>query len=101
MDSKIILGKILQRFSDQSCSQVSGYNSFGYLHETDNAVYVSREKGDDSSIPFKKLQLAIEGYQKNPELYNSGPKELRKLGLTHITSPIYSLLHLLPKESYV
>ena len=100
MDSKILLGKILQRFSDQGYSQAPGCNSFGYIRETDNAVYVSREEGEDSSIPFKQVLVAIEGCQDNHDFYDSGPDTLRELGLTHITSPIYSLLHLLSKESY-
>ena len=48
MDSKILLGKILQRFKDQGVVKVEGYKSFGYIKETDNAVYVTREDGEDT-----------------------------------------------------
>ena len=34
MDSKILLGKILQRFSDLRLCKVEGYISFKYLRET-------------------------------------------------------------------
>ena len=41
MDSKILLGKIPQRFKDKTVAKVEGYNSFGYIRETDNAVVVT------------------------------------------------------------
>lgn len=100
MDSKILLGKILQRFSDKKVCQVEGYNSFGYIRETNNSVYVTRENGQDTPIPFKKIIIGIEACQKNLSLYNLGPGELREYGITHINSPIWSLLHLLKEEEY-
>jgi len=100
MDSKILLGKILQRFSDRSVSKVEGYNSFQYLRETDNSVYVGREKGQDTSIPFKKIIVGIEAFKENPELYDKGPNSLREFGITHINSPIWSLLRLLSPRDY-
>ena len=100
MDSKILLGKILQRFSDNRSCQVEGYNSFGYIRETNNQVYVTREKGEDTPIPFKKILIGIEAYKENSELFNEGPGALRDVGITHINSPIWSLLHLLSLKDY-
>lgn len=100
MDSKILLGKILQRFEDQKKSQVKGYKSFGYIRETANQVRVSREGGQDTWLPFKKILIAIKGYQENPDLYNEGPGTLRKFSITHVNSPIWSILHLLSKDEY-
>jgi hypothetical protein len=100
MDSKILLGKILQRFKDLKISQVEGYKTFGYISETNSSVKVTRETGEDTPIPFSKLIIGIEAYQSNPELYDSIPKSLREFGITHFTSPIWSLLHLLNKEDY-
>lgn len=100
MDSKILLGKILQRFSDKKRCQVVGYNSFGYIRETNSSVYVSREDGDDTRISFNKLLIAIEAFKNNPNLYEMGPTMLRQFGITHVTSPIWSMLHLLDKEDY-
>lgn len=56
------------------------------------------EKGADTREPFEKILVAIDAYKENPELYNEGPSKLRDYGITHITSPIRSILHLLPKE---
>ena len=100
MDSKILLGKILQRFADQGFCEVEGYNSFEYLRETNSTVYVGREQGLDTIIPFQKIIVGIDAFKSNPGLYNSGPSALRDFGITHITSPIWSLLHLLSSDDY-
>ncbi len=100
MDSKILLGKIIQRFKDQKESQVIGYNSFGFIRETNDAVYVTRQAGKDTKIPFSKILVAIDAFKESPELYNEGPGSLRKFGITHINSPIWSILHLLSQNDY-
>lgn len=100
MDPRIILGKILQRFSDNGFCQASGYNKFEYLRENKNAVYIGREKDKDTRIGFEKLTLGIEAFQRNPSLYNEGPNALRDFGVTHVNSPVWSLLHLMKKEDY-
>lgn len=100
MNSHILLGKILQRFCDSGISRVEGFNSFEYLRETCNTVYLKRENGQETSIPFKKIIVGIEAFKLNPELFNLGPSALRPYGITHITSPIWSLLHLLTPEDY-
>ena len=100
MDSKILLGKILQRFFDKKISKYKSYNSFGYLRETNSAVDLTREKGQNTKIPFVKILIGIESYKENPKLYDEGPIALRDFGISHINSPIYSLLHLLSKEDY-
>lgn len=100
MDSKILLGKILQRFYDAKITKVEGYTSFGYIKQTDTAVYVTRENGKDTRVSFDKILIGIEGYQKQPSLYHEGPGVLRSLGITHVNSLVWSLLHLLSSEDY-
>jgi hypothetical protein len=100
MDSKILLGKILQRFKDKGAAQVNGYNSFGYIRETNNSVFVTREGGKDTSLTFAKIIVGIDAYKSNPYLYNEGPNVLRKFGITHVTSPVFALLHMLDEEDY-
>ena len=89
MDSCILLGKILQRLSDQGFCQVKEYKKFIYVRETDSSVHVLRENEREAIIPFNKLQVAIKAYQHNNLLYDEGPNALRNYGLTHITSPIF------------
>lgn len=100
MDSKILLGKILQKFSDQKVSKVEGYNSFRYIRETNKAVHVTREDGKNTTVPFSKIIIAIDAFKENPELYLEGPGKLRDFGITHVNSPVWSLLHLLSIEEY-
>jgi len=101
MDSKILLGKILQRFKDMGISHVEGYNSFGYVRETENSVIVTREDGQDTPIPFSKILKGIDSYKLNPSLHDEGPSVLRQFNITHVTSPVWSLLHLLHKKEYI
>lgn len=100
MDSNILLGKILQKFKDLTVSKYADYNSFGYLFEDNGSVTVSRENGDDTRIPFARILVAIDAYKSDPSLYEQGPSALRKVGITHITSPIFSMTHLLEKSEY-
>ncbi|WP_339790450.1 hypothetical protein [uncultured Imperialibacter sp.] len=100
MEAKILLGKILKTFKTAGHAQVPGYNQFTYLRETENMVVVGREKGKDTNVPFKKILIGIEAYQSDRSGYDKGPTWLRTYGLTHLTSPIFALLHLLKKEEY-
>jgi hypothetical protein len=100
MDSKILLGKILQRFKDNKIARVEGYFEFSYIRETENALLVTREKGNDTPIPFKKILEGIDAFKSNPELYNSNPTALRAFNLKFTTSPIFALLHLLNENDY-
>ncbi|MEK7775315.1 MAG: hypothetical protein AAB305_05475 [Candidatus Zixiibacteriota bacterium] len=59
---------------------------------------ISRERGKDTRIPFHKIADAIVAVRKDHKVYSEGPSRLRKHGLTHITSPLWALLHLLTLE---
>jgi hypothetical protein len=100
MEAKIILGRIIQRLIDQEFAQVPGYNRFGFVETRANSLIVSRENGSDTSIPFSQLLKAIEGYKACSGDYNKGPTALRGYGITHVTSPIFALLHLLDINCY-
>lgn len=100
MDSRILLGRILQRFEDKGKAKVVGYNEFKYVRETESSVIVLRQNGSRTPIPHARILKGIEYYQKNSESYSMGPSALGKARLTHVTSPIFALLHLLPKEAF-
>ncbi len=100
MHPYILLGKILQRFSDKKSFHLKGYNRFVYVGETDKSVKVLREKGTKAIVPFQKILTGIEAYQSDPGLYDLGPVVLRDFGITHVNSPVWTLLHLLKKEEY-
>ena len=93
--SNELVREIAKRFREKGFSQVEGYNRFGYVRETPSSVVVSRENGQDTPIPFAKIAMAIDAVRKEHSVYFKGPSALRKFGITHINSPIWSLLHLL------
>ncbi len=93
-----VVGEIVRRFKFRGYSQVSGYKRFGYIRETPNSVIISRENGKDTTIPFKKLYLAVEAIRKDKGIYSGGPQSLREHGITHVNSPVWSLLHMLSLE---
>ena len=93
IESKIDL--IKERFQKNSFAQVTGYNRFGYISKTEKVLMVSRENGEDTKIPVEKIKIAILAVQENNSIYDDGPSSLRKVGITHINSPIWALIHLL------
>ena len=98
--SEVLLQNVLQNFRTRGYAQVTGYNRFGYVSETGNAVVVSRESGTDTPIPFPKIIEAVEAAKRDPKVYTDGPSALRSHGITHITSPLGALLNLLPQSDY-
>jgi hypothetical protein len=100
MDSEVLLDKILKAFREKKIAQVEGYYPFGFIRETGKAVWVTRKKGKDTPIPFIKILNGINAYIAKPELYNEGPSKLRGYGITHVNSPVWSLLHLLSISDY-
>lgn len=101
MDSKIILGRILQKFIEQGFSKYQDYNLFKFVAVNNKSLVILRENGRNATIPFNKLIIGIEAYQSSPDLYDDNTTALRNVGIIHITSPIFSLLHMLPKDAYL
>lgn len=101
MEAAVLLKNILKRFRELGIAQVEGYNRFAYISETTSSVTVSREKGDDTSVSFKKILIGIEAYQEDNNLYDRGPSALRAYKITHVTSPVYAMLHLIDKADYL
>lgn len=89
---------ILQRFKSNGYSQVPGYKKFGFIGITAKVVTVSREAGEDTRIPFTKLEATVQAARKDPLVYDAGPGRLREHGITHINSPLWSLLHMVSKQ---
>lgn len=100
LSSDDLLKKILEAFQVKGYAQVPGYNKFGYVRETKNAMIVSRATGKDTPIPFKKILQAIEAVKQDINVYSAGPSALREHGITHINSPLWALVNLLPKSDY-
>jgi len=88
---------ILERFRSRRVSQVPGYNSFGYVGETERAVIVSRENGKDTRVPIARLEIGVSAVRHDPGVYDGGPRRLRDYEIRYVTSPVWSLLHLVTK----
>jgi hypothetical protein len=89
---------IVKRFRKKGYSQVKGYNRFDYVSKSTNVVTVRRKCGTTARIPYSKIRQAIEAVHDDPDVYEKGPASLRKYNIKYITSPIWSLLHLLSLE---
>ena len=46
------------------------------------------------------ILLGIEALQDDHTIYSAGPSSLRKYNITHLTSPVWAMLHLLPLSDY-
>lgn len=99
--SQELTKEIVKRFRERGVSRVPGYNRFGYISESDSAVYVSRERGQNTRIPFSKIEQVIKAVRKDTNVYSKGPSALRSYGITHINSPVWSLLHFLSLDEII
>jgi hypothetical protein len=90
--------KILHSLERHQFAQVAGYNKFGFVKRGESHVVVSRENGKDTRIPFSKIAESVSAVRRDPKVYSEGPSRLRQHGITHITSPLWALLHLLTLE---
>ena len=95
-----LAGEILSEFRRTGRAGVPGYKGFRFLRETEEAIHVTREGGQVARVPFSRLNIAIAAAVENPDVYEGGPSKLREYGLTHVTSPIWALLRVLPRERY-
>ena len=94
-DSNSIASELIRRLEARKFAQVDGYNKFGFVKKTSTYVVVSREAGQDTKIPGAKLAEAVEAVRCDHNVYSGGPSKLQKKGLTYISSPLWSILHLM------
>jgi hypothetical protein len=80
---------------------VPGYVRFTYLKQTSSEVIVRRRNGNEARIPKATLAAALEGVRAKHALYIAGPDALREVGITHVNSPVFALLRLLPLNKLI
>lgn len=73
---------------------------FRFEGSTASAVLVSRRNGNMVRVPRATLAMVAGAYASDPFAYARGPGSLRVYGVTHINSPVWALVHLLPPEAY-
>ena len=100
MDSMKILSTIQREIKVRGNVQVPDHKKFGYVRETPSAIVVSREDGLDTPVYLTDILTGIEAAKSDSNVYDGGPDTLREHGITHVNSPVWALLHLVPKEDY-
>jgi len=94
----IVVEELIFRFKMKRVAKVDGYNEFKLVKQQGNNLIVTREKGKETEIPKSRISKAIEFVRKDPTIYDRGPGALHGTGVTHITSPVWTILHLMTLE---
>ncbi len=100
MDSMKILSTIQREIKARGYAQVPEHNKYEYVRETPSAIVVSREAGQDTPIYLTDILTGIDAAKLDSNVYDGGPDTLREHGITHVSSPVWALLHLVPKSDY-
>lgn len=75
---------------------------FSYVEETAGTVIVTRHgTGKQATVGKQQIAGALKAVRGNHRLYVDGPGALQKVGISHVTSPIYALLRLLPLNKLI
>ncbi|MCB9187836.1 MAG: AAA family ATPase [Flavobacteriales bacterium] len=64
-------------------------------------IVLERENGKDVDILFSTLRKVITACTEDPLFYDGGLKAIENLGVIHIQSPVWALIHLLEKREYI
>lgn len=91
-----VVQEVLSGFESTGYAEVPGYARFGFHKRTDSRVFVLRRNGNTAAIPNRTLAKAIEAVRKDQSVYRGGPSRLREFGITHIASPTWAILHVVP-----
>lgn len=97
----VVVEDIVRAFRKERIAQVPGYAPFAWLRRTDEAILVERQNGKEARISFSVLRLAIEAVREDQTVYLGGPGRLRECGITHVNSPTWALLRLLPLNKII
>lgn len=97
-DMEAVVELVMSRLCSRGYAQVKGYNRFEYVRHTDGTVTVLRENGNTVDVRLSAIRKAIEAVRTDPTVYDKGPSALRAHGITHVNSPIWSMLHLATLE---
>jgi hypothetical protein len=78
-----------------------GLAPFKYVRETAHTVIVLRQNGEEAKIAKSTLEDAVNGVRAEHRLYDAGPGALREIEISHVNSPVYALLRLLPLNELI
>lgn len=96
-----VVSEIVQEFEARGIAQAPGYKAFRFVRTTPGSVIVLRENGNEAVVPRVDIERAIEHVRLDNSVYVDGPSRLREAGVTHVTSPTWALLRLLPLNGLI
>lgn len=96
-----VIEDIVHALREERVAQVPGYAAFRFLRLAGESILVERQNGNEARIPFSVIRQAIDAVRKDHTVYIGGPGRLRECGITHINSPTWALIRLLPLNKIV
>jgi hypothetical protein len=94
--SNAVIEDIVRTLREVRVAQVLGYAAFRFLRRSGESLLVQRQNGNEARIPFSVIRKAIDAVREDHTLYIGGPGRLRECGITHVNSPTWALIRLLP-----
>lgn len=95
-----ILNKIITQLKLQGKAK-GRQNDFLLKEVQKNKIVLVRANGKDVDIPLSTLKKAIQVCVNDTEFYNGGLNAIEEIGITHIQSPVWALIHLVEKREYM
>ena len=95
-DHTAVIEDIVNVVSREGRAQVPGYVPFKFSGLAGHAIVLTRRNGNEVMVPYATLEKAISAVRTDQTVYLGGPNRLREFSITHINSPTWSLIRLLP-----
>lgn len=92
---------ILVAVAAAGAAQVPGFVSFKFAGRTGDSVRLVRRNGNETRVPYSTVCKAIEAVRADHSIYLGGPSRLRRYGITHVTSPAWALVRMLPLNKLI
>ena len=100
-DLRTVCEDIATAIEVEGVAQVPNYAEFKFLRRSGDSLVLLREKGTETKIPFSTICKAIDAVRNDQSVYLGGPSRLREFGITHVNSPTWALLRLLPLNKLI
>ena len=97
-----VLAEIVSTFRSTGLA-TSRQAKFRYASAPNKAHSIAVMRGNGNCVPIRHADVvrAIHAVRSDPSIYSRGPSSLREFNITHINSPVWALLRLLPLHKIV
>lgn len=100
-DHRRVLDDIVEALEAERTAQVPGLVPFKFLERQGDSVVLQRRNGNKTLVRLSTLSKAIDAVRGDHSVYIGGPGRLREFGITHINSPTYALIRVLPLNKLI